>query len=110
VESLSQLPNIVIGEWKLELAGKSILSMSGATSVHLTPTEWQLLEILILNSGKLVTKQQLLLSIWGKGFEKEQGYLRLYISQLRQKLEPNPSSPRYFLTEARMGYRFNSDG
>jgi two-component system KDP operon response regulator KdpE len=110
VESLSQLPNIVIGEWKLDLAGKSILSINGATSVHLTPTEWQLLEILILNSGKLVTKQQLLLSIWGKGFEKEQGYLRLYISQLRQKLEPNPSSPRYFLTEARMGYRFNSDG
>ena len=102
-------PIVLIGKWRVDLANKYILDVTGTTSQHMTPTEWQVLEILIQNSGKLVTKKKLLQDIWGHGFEKEQGYLRLYISQLRQKLEPNPASPEYLLTEAGMGYRFRHD-
>jgi two-component system KDP operon response regulator KdpE len=106
VISLSDQPIIHIGQWEVDLARKCVTNPNNSAQVHLTPTEWQVLEILIQNAGKLVTKQHLLTSIWGKGFEQEQGYLRLYISQLRQKLEPNPVSPQFFITEARMGYRF----
>lgn len=109
VGNVSEQPIIQIGQWEVDLARRSISNLSGSTKTHLTPTEWQVLEILIQNAGKLVTKQRLLSSIWGKGFENEQGYLRLFISQLRQKLEPNPASPQYFLTEAGMGYRFRQD-
>lgn len=107
VESPLEQPIVHIGDWRVDIARKAIAHESevGAT-VKLTPTEWQVLEILLKNEGKLVTKQHLLAGIRGKGFEKEKGYLRLYISQLRQKLEPNPAAPEHFLTETGMGYRF----
>ena len=73
--------------------------------VRLTPTEWQVLELLIRNPGKLVTRQTLLTEIWGSEHVSDTGYLRLYIAQLRKKLEPDPSAPTYILTEAGMGYR-----
>jgi two-component system, OmpR family, sensor histidine kinase KdpD len=74
--------------------------------VRLTPTEWHLLEILVRNPGKLVTHRQLLKQVWGPAYVTETNYLRVYMAQLRRKLEPDPSRPRHLLTEAGVGYRF----
>jgi two-component system, OmpR family, KDP operon response regulator KdpE len=74
--------------------------------VRLTPTEWHLLEILIRHEGKLVSQQQLLHEIWGPAYGSETNYLRVYMAQLRRKLEPDPAHPRHLITEPRMGYRF----
>jgi two-component system, OmpR family, KDP operon response regulator KdpE len=77
--------------------------------IRLTPTEWQLLEVLVRNAGRLVTQRQLLQEVWGPQYESESNYLRVYIAQLRRKLEPEPARPRYLLTEPGMGYRFAAD-
>ncbi|MGV8858716.1 response regulator [Rhodoglobus sp.] len=100
-----------IGEKIVDLAAKSVTSSTAASSerIRLTPTEWQVLDILVRNAGKLVTRQSLLTEIWGSEHITDTGYLRLYISQLRKKLEPDPSNPRYLLTESGMGYRFQPD-
>jgi len=74
--------------------------------VHLTPTEWSLVEVLVRNPGRLVTQRQLLQQVWGPQYERETNYLRVYMAQVRRKLEPHPSMPRYFITEPGMGYRF----
>ncbi|GAA1164534.1 response regulator [Nocardioides aquiterrae] len=76
--------------------------------VRLTPTEWHLLEVLVRHPGRLLSQRQLLTDVWGPGYETAQGNLRLYIAQLRRKLEPDPSRPRYFRTEPGMGYRFEA--
>ncbi|MBE7162459.1 MAG: response regulator transcription factor [Williamsia herbipolensis] len=76
--------------------------------VRLTPTEWELLEVLIRHAGKLVSRRTLLEQVWGPGYENETHYLRVYLAQLRRKLEPDPARPRYLHTEAGMGYRFES--
>ncbi|MBO0802713.1 MAG: response regulator [Nocardiopsaceae bacterium] len=78
-----------------------------AVDVRLTPTEWQLLEVLVRNRGRLVSRRQLLQEVWGPAYESESNYLRVYMAQLRRKLEPEPSRPRYLLTEPGMGYRFS---
>jgi two-component system KDP operon response regulator KdpE len=77
--------------------------------VHLTPTEWHVLEVLIRNEGKLVPRTQLLQEVWGPAYETETNYLRVYMAQLRRKLEPDPAHPRHLLTEPGMGYRFARD-
>jgi two-component system KDP operon response regulator KdpE len=69
-------------------------------------TEWHLLEVLVRHPGKLLTQRQLLTEVWGPGYETAHGNLRLYIAQLRRKLEPDPSRPRFLRTEPGMGYRF----
>lgn len=74
--------------------------------VRLTPTEWSLLEILIRHSGKLVPQKQLLTEVWGPGTEQQSHYLRVYMAQLRRKLEPDTAHPRYLITEPGAGYRF----
>jgi len=74
--------------------------------VHLTPTEWGLLEILARNPDRLVTQKQLLSEVWGSTYVGETQYLRVYMAQLRRKLEPDPSHPRHLITEPGMGYRF----
>ncbi len=74
--------------------------------VRLTPTEWHLLEVLVRNPGKLLSQRQLLLDVWGQGYETAHGNLRLYMAQLRKKLEPDPARPLYFRNEPGMGYRF----
>jgi two-component system KDP operon response regulator KdpE len=76
--------------------------------VHLTKTEWKVLEVLVRQPGKLVSQRQLLLQVWGPGYDDETEYLRAYIAALRRKLEPEPSRPRYFKTETGMGYRFET--
>ena len=78
--------------------------------VRLTPTEWHVLEQLVRHRGKLVTQRQLLQEVWGPAYTTETNYLRLYLAQLRRKLEPDPASPRYLITEPGVGYRFDESG
>ncbi len=77
--------------------------------VHLTPTEWGLVEQLVRNPGRLLTQRYLLQHVWGPQYERETNYLRVYMAQVRRKLEPDPARPRYFITEPGMGYRFQTD-
>jgi len=77
-----------------------------AADIRLTPTEWHLLEVLLRHPGKLLSQRQLLNEVWGPGYADAAGNLRLYMAQLRRKLEPDPSRPRWLLTEPGMGYRF----
>ncbi|MDX3656323.1 response regulator [Streptomyces sp. ID05-26A] len=97
-------PIVKTGSFTVDLAAKRVLR-DGA-EVHLTPTEWGLLEVLARNAGKLVAQKQLLRDVWGPAYEKETHYLRVYLAQLRRKLEPEPARPRHLLTEPGMGYRF----
>ena len=91
------------GDVTIDLVSRSV-SRDG-TLVHLTPTEWRMLEFLARNPGALVTRQTLLKEIWGTEQIADSGYLRLYMSQLRKKLEADPADPEHLLTEAGMGYR-----
>ena len=96
-----------VGDLTVDLAAKTIRGdADGAASVRLTPTEWRLLELFLKNPGRLLTRQMLLGEVWGPFHANDAGYLRLYVAQLRRKLEPVPSEPRHFITEAGMGYRF----
>ncbi|MGO2521312.1 MULTISPECIES: response regulator transcription factor [Micrococcales] len=100
-------PSIHLGNITVDLAARSITrsTATGSHHIKLTPTEWQVLDLLARNPGKLVTRQTLLSSIWGTEHIEDTGYLRLYISQLRKKIEPEPSAPQFLLTEPGMGYR-----
>ena len=91
-------------DFDVDLAAKRVTTANG--EIRLTPTEWAIVEILVRNPRKLVTQRQLLQEVWGPQYQKETNYLRVYLAQIRQKLEPDPARPRYFITEARMGYRF----
>lgn len=95
---------VSFGSVSVDLAARTV-TRSGSP-VHLTPTEWQLLEILVRNAGRLVTRQTILTQVWGSEHVTDTGYLRLYVSQLRKKLEEDPAAPRHLLTEQGMGYRF----
>ena len=100
---------VAIGELTVDLVAKTIRGRGDderAASVRLTPTEWRLLELFLRNPGRLLTRQMLLGEVWGPYHANDAGYLRLYVAQLRRKLEPVPSEPRHFLTEPGMGYRF----
>ncbi|CAL9584436.1 response regulator [Streptomyces albus] len=88
----------------VDLAAKKVHRDGG--DVRLTPTEWHLLEVLVRNPGRLVSQKQLLKEVWGPSYGTETNYLRVYMAQLRRKLEADPSHPRHFVTEAGMGYRF----
>jgi two-component system, OmpR family, KDP operon response regulator KdpE len=98
-------PVVTTDHFTVDLAAKRVIR-DGNGDVSLTPTEWQLLEVLVRNRGRLVTQRQLLQEVWGPAYETESNYLRVYVAQLRRKLEPEPSRPRYLLTEPGMGYRF----
>ncbi|MET8560590.1 response regulator [Streptomyces flaveolus] len=74
--------------------------------IRLTPTEWHLLEALLRDPGKLISQQQMLQEVWGPGHSGKTNYLRVYMAQLRRKLEADPSHPRHLITEPGMGYRF----
>jgi two-component system KDP operon response regulator KdpE len=88
--------------------GAHVVSRNGET-LRLTPREWGLLELLVQHRGRLVSQKQLLQQVWGPQYESETHYLRVYVGHLRQKLEPEPSQPRYIITEPGMGYRFVAD-
>ena len=98
-------PVVHTDDFEVNLPDKRVSNADGP--VRLTPTEWRVVEMLVRNEGKLVTQRQLLQEVWGPGYEKETDYLRTYLAAIRRKLEPQPSRPKYFLTEHGMGYRFN---
>ena len=105
--SADDQPVVTFGDVTVDLAARVVTRAGSA--VRLTPTEWRLLEVMLRNHDRLVTRETLLTEVWGPQYTTDTGYLRLYLSQLRKKLEPVPSTPRYFLTEAGMGYRFLSE-
>lgn len=98
-------PVVRTGELVIDLAARRV-TRSGAP-VHLTPTEWNLLEVLLRSPGHLVPGRVLLKEVWGPKYGEEANYLRVYVAQLRRKLEPDPSRPRHLLTEPGVGYRFD---
>jgi two-component system KDP operon response regulator KdpE len=97
-------PVVATATFSVDLAAKKV--MRDDAEVHLTPTEWGILEQLVRNQGKLVGQRQLLREVWGPAYGKETNYLRVYLAQLRRKLEPDPFHPRHLITEPGMGYRF----
>jgi two-component system KDP operon response regulator KdpE len=124
------LPRIQLGHVIVDLAAKRVTRQPAATAtappedsggsrddvddgsaappedIRLTPTEWHLLEVLLRNPGKLLTRNQLLTEVWGPGYADATGNLRLYMAQLRRKLEPDSARPRWLITEPGMGYRY----
>ncbi|WP_316778754.1 response regulator [Streptomyces sasae] len=92
------------GDFSIDLLAKKVVR--GGRDVRLTPTEWHLLEILVTNPGRLITQKHLLQEVWGVSQSNKTNYLRVYMAQLRRKLETDPSHPRYLITEPGMGYRF----
>lgn len=88
----------------VDLAARQVLR--SGQPVRLTPTEWNILEILVRHPNRLISQQQLLSDVWGPSYQKEANYLRVYMAQLRRKLEEDPGNPRHLLTEAGVGYRF----
>jgi two-component system, OmpR family, KDP operon response regulator KdpE len=98
------LPRIRLGDVVIDLAAKRVIRQGD--DIRLTPTEWHLLEVLLRNPGKLLSRNQLLTEVWGPGYADATGNLRLYMAQLRRKLEPDPARPRWLITEPGMGYRY----
>jgi two-component system KDP operon response regulator KdpE len=92
--------------FEVDTATTGSTALAAAARTHLTRTEWNLLEVLLHNAGKLVESHQLLAQVWGPGYQCETNYLRFYMSRLRGKLEPEPSRPRHLLTEPGYGYRY----
>jgi two-component system, OmpR family, KDP operon response regulator KdpE len=101
-----QVPLVQTSDFRVDLAAKQVVR--DGREVRLTPTEWQLVELLVRNPGRLVSQRQLLYEVWGPKYREETNYLRVFIAQIRRKLEPDPAHPRYFITEPGMGYRFQT--
>jgi two-component system, OmpR family, KDP operon response regulator KdpE len=110
-------PRIRLGDLVVDLAAKRVTRQAAVPAgagvaaaqpddIRLTPTEWHLLEVLLRNPGKLLSRTQLLTEVWGPGYADATGNLRLYMAQLRRKLEPDPARPRWLITEPGMGYRY----
>ena len=101
-------PIVTFGHATVDMTAKQVTVRDGdrAVDVRLTPTEWHLLEVLLRHPGKLLSQRQLLVEVWGPGYETAGGNLRVYMAKLRQKLETDPSRPRHLVTEPGMGYRF----
>ena len=102
----AEAPLVETDDFTVDLRAKRVKSADG--EIRLTPTEWHIVETLVRNAGRLVTARQLLEEVWGPQYADESGYIRVHLAHLRRKLEPNPSQPRYFLTEPGMGYRFEA--
>jgi two-component system KDP operon response regulator KdpE len=99
-----QEPVVVTDSFTVDLAKHRVIR--DGNDVRLTPTEWSILELLVRNPEKLITQRQLLSDVWGPAYTKDANYLRVYMAQLRRKLEPDTGNPRHLLTEAEIGYRF----
>jgi len=97
-------PSITTADFAIDLQAQRV-TRDGA-DVHLTPTEWAIVAYMARHAGRLITQRQLLQRVWGPQYETETNYLRVHLAAIRRKLEPNPSQPRYFLTEPGVGYRF----
>ena len=101
---VEEAPVVRTDSFEVDLGAKRVLREG--REVRLTPTEWHILEILARNAGRLVSQRRLLHDVWGPAYQNETNYLRVYLAQLRRKLEPDPAHPRYLITEAGRGYRF----
>jgi len=99
-------PVFTSDDFTVDLARRQV-TVAGR-EVQLTPTEYDLLRVLVMNAGKVLTHRQLLREVWGMGYEQEMHMLRVNISNLRRKIEPNPTRPRYILTEPGVGYRLRA--
>jgi two-component system KDP operon response regulator KdpE len=97
-------PVVAVGDVTVDLAARRV--RRGEDEIRLTPTEWHLLEVLLRHPGRLLSQRQLLQEVWGPGYETAQGNLRLYMAQLRRKLEADPARPVHLVNEPGMGYRF----
>lgn len=95
---------VATDDFTVDLVAKKV--RRDGRDVRLTPTEWHLLEVLITKPGRLVSQKELLETVWGPSYGRKTNYLRVYMAQLRRKLEADPSHPRYLITEPGMGYRF----
>lgn len=104
-------PVTIFGDVRVDFSAKQVTrgEAQRSESIRLTPTEWRILELLVQNPEKLITRESILTQVWGPHHTRDTGYLRLYFAQLRKKLEPVPSRPRYFVTVLGMGYRFVPD-
>lgn len=100
-------PIFIAGPLKVDF-GQRLVQVNGK-EVKLTPTEYDLLKVLIKNNGKIMTRHMLLSEIWGTAYGAESHYLHVYVGQLRRKIEPDPAHPRFILTVSGVGYRFNGD-
>ncbi|HEX8632900.1 MAG TPA: response regulator transcription factor [Pyrinomonadaceae bacterium] len=96
-----------VGDFRVDLDARSVYVRE--TEVHLTPKEYDLLVHFVRHAGKVLTHRTLLGAVWGGNYTEQGEYLRVFVGQLRKKIEPNPSAPRYILTEPWVGYRFNPD-
>jgi two-component system, OmpR family, KDP operon response regulator KdpE len=101
-------PTLVTSDFTIDLSSKKVLRPDGE-EVRLTPTEWGIVEVLARHPRKLVSQTQLLKTVWGPDYGEETNYLRVFMAQIRRKLEPDPTHPRYFVTEPGMGYRFEGN-
>ena len=99
------MPLVETPDFQINLVTKMATDAAGS-EIRLTPTEWQLVDILVRNPGRLVSQRQLLQEVWGPTYVDQTNYLRQFMAQLRRKLEPDPARPRYFVTEPGMGIRF----
>ncbi|MGQ0630547.1 MAG: response regulator [Sporichthyaceae bacterium] len=98
-------PVVTTADFTVDLAARTVRTSAG-DPVRLTPTEWGLLDVLVRNSGRHVASKTLLQEVWGPAYGTETNYLRVYLAALRRKLEPDPSHPRYLITDPGMGYHF----
>ena len=105
----SEQRTVSTADFVIDLGTKSVVRADGQP-VRLTPTEWGVLETLVKANGLLVSSTDLLNEVWGPGYEEQTNYLRVYVGQLRRKLEPDPAAPRYLITAPGLGYRFEVMG
>jgi two-component system, OmpR family, KDP operon response regulator KdpE len=103
---IEEIPFFVLDDLKVDIASR-VVTVSGA-EVSLTPNEYELLKVLVTNAGKVMTQHQLLRQVWGVQYEQEFHLLQVNISNLRHKIEKNPSKPQYILTDAGVGYRMRA--
>jgi two-component system, OmpR family, KDP operon response regulator KdpE len=103
-QPVAEEPVVETPDFRVDLVARRV--WAHGEEVHLTPTEWSILDVLARHPGRLITQRQLLQQVWGPSYERETNYLRVYLAQLRRKLEPEPARPRYLITEPGMGYRF----
>jgi two-component system KDP operon response regulator KdpE len=97
-------PHITTADFVIDLQAQRVTR--AGVDVHLTPTEWSIVAYMVRHASRLITQRQVLQSVWGPAYETETNYLRVHFAAIRRKMEPDPSQPRYFLTEPGVGYRF----
>ncbi len=101
-------PEVSTASFRLDLIGHRAFVGTEREEVRLTPTEWSIVKYLVRNPGRLVTHRQLVTAVWGQSYDPDPNLLRVHMGHVRRKLEPNPATPAYFITDSGVGYRFDS--